>query len=232
MKLHPLIQKTLSYILRLIALAAIFIGGVIAVFLAALGTGIMNLGFYGGNNDVLGYAMMIIIPSLAVIFLSWIFYRRDIKRTLIFWGITAIIGTVIAIPFAFDSLFGHKIEIHNERQNAQQSDYIFEYPNGTEDRIGIENATRYVNLKEMKIYWETPKSFGYSELLPARADTPEEYFAEMTEVWYVSYTWDGNGKIKGVYAISHISTPDTFDDILIQTADGRLFYAGYGGHYL
>jgi hypothetical protein len=98
MEKHLLTQKIISYILRLIALAAIFIVGVIAVFIAALGLSDIGVIDRGG---ALFYLMMIIIPSLAVIFLSWIFHRRNIKQTLIFWGITAIIGTVIAIPFVF-----------------------------------------------------------------------------------------------------------------------------------
>jgi hypothetical protein len=112
MKLHPLIQKTLSYIWRLIALAAIFIGGVIALFFAAAGlsdAGILSLGFIfsSGRDDDWVYPLMVIIPSLAVILLSWIFYRRDIKRTLVFWGITAIVSLIIAAPYFLDHVFGY-----------------------------------------------------------------------------------------------------------------------------
>jgi hypothetical protein len=223
-----------GYIWRLAALAAVFIGGVIALFMGALAlddAGILSIGFMfsSGSDDGWAYPMMVIVPALAVILLSWIFYKRDIKRTLIFWGVTAIVGLLIAAPFIFDNLFGYDIELRNEHRKAAQSDYIFEYPHGASDVMANKNAIRSINLAENKFYFETADSFGYTGFFVIDyCDTPEEYAEHLNSVetqgrsYEITYTYPGGGGVTGVYIISPVGNPRHIVDIVITTADGRL----------
>jgi hypothetical protein len=224
-----------GYIWRLLVFALTFFGGIILMFYVAVmfdDEGLIDVGifFYAGKDDFWVVPLIIIIPAAAAIFLSWISYKRSIKRTLIFWGVTAIVGLLIAVPFIFDHLFGYDIKLRNEYRLAAQSDYIFEYPRGASDVMANKNAIRSINLSENKFYFETADSFGYTGLTVSGSKTPEEYveFRNNTDThgrtYEITYTYPGGGGVTGVYIISPVGNPDHITEILITTADGRLLY--------
>jgi hypothetical protein len=104
--------------------------------------------------------------------------------------------------------------------------------------MGQKNAIRSINLTEMKFYFETDDTFGYTGFGGSASETPEEYLWYLNKndrqgrTYEITYTYPGGGGVTGVYIISPVDDPLYIYEIVITTADGAMLYQNSTWNYL